>query len=77
MAYRIIFEFGHKNPFPQYFTPNPARLEFADDFDEARRNIRSVIGKTRLANLEYEQRQEVVERRRNKRYIATIIDRGE
>jgi hypothetical protein len=77
MAYRIIFEFGHENPFPRFFDPIPARLAFAKDFAEARENIRAACGKTRIADLKHEHRAEVAERRRNRRYIATIIDMGE
>lgn len=72
-AYSIIFEYGHTNPFPRYFDPVPLSLAWADTLSEARDNIRSVCGTTRLANLECEQHENVAERRRNHWVIATVI----
>ena len=71
---RIVYEYGHRNAFPRYFAA--AGYEYCDTLDEAYRLIRRVCGKTRRADLIDITDPFILERRRNAKYIVTILDDG-
>ena len=70
---RIVYEYAEQQ-FPRYFSPARPGFEYADTLREAHTKIRSVVGKTRCADLQREMDARVIERRRNRDYIATIVE---